>query len=303
LFVELMKGHLETDVIHFQEYSPLFASRHFTTLKEQGKRLFYTVHNIKPHGPTSAAGFAFNHLMRSAWSKCDGLFVHTEGLKSTLQQFMGPTRAKVYVTPHGVWSANTQEPRRQPAHQMALRHLLCFGVLRRNKGIHVLLEALRDMPDFALSIVGVPTEESYVRELQHLAQQFPSGRVNIVPGFVPANEVAPLFRQSSAVVLPYTDFSSQSGVLHDALAHEVPVVVTDVGALGESVRQMSIGTIARPKDANSLRDAIYRLHERSAYESATQALRREREQRSWSETARATVCAYQSGQARAVLVA
>ena len=52
---------------------------------------------------------------------------------------------------------------------------------------------------------------------------------------------------------PYTSFASQSAVLQDAYAHRLPVVVTDVGALGETVRGDGTGWVVPPADAGAAR--------------------------------------------------
>ncbi len=54
-------------------------------------------------------------------------------------------------------------------------------------------------------------------------------------GFATLERKRQLLSDASLVVMPYTEFASQSGVLHDAYSHGRPVVVTEVGALGDSV--------------------------------------------------------------------
>jgi glycosyltransferase involved in cell wall biosynthesis len=65
-----------------------------------------------------------------------------------------------------------------------------------------------------------------------------------------------LFSQASWVVLPYTAFHSQSGVLADAYAYRVPLIVSDVGALGPTVRDDQTGFVVPPCDAAALASAL-----------------------------------------------
>ena len=51
---------------------------------------------------------------------------------------------------------------------------------------------------------------------------------------------------------PYTTFASQSAVLQDAYAHRVPLLVSDVGALGETVRADRSGWVVAPGDVDDL---------------------------------------------------
>src|SRR5215211_7916726 len=103
-----------------------------------------------------------------------------------------------------------------------------------------------------------------------------------------------LFEQSSLVVLPYTSFSAQSGVLHDALAYGLPVVVTDVGALGESVRRWGIGQVVPPDDDAALAGAIREMLVPSRYQQVSAVVDRVRNELSWKRAAEIAIEAYRS---------
>ena len=55
-----------------------------------------------------------------------------------------------------------------------------------------------------------------------------------------------MFSRASWVLLPYVSFHSQSGVLADAYTYRVPLVVTDVGAIGPTVRSDGTGFVVPP---------------------------------------------------------
>jgi glycosyltransferase involved in cell wall biosynthesis len=131
-----------------------------------------------------------------------------------------------------------------------------------------------------------------MEELRRQANALPSGQVAFATGYIPQDEVARFFDASSAVVLPYTEFSSQSGVLHDALAYGVPVVATAVGALAETVTSLGIGEVAPANDPAGLRHAIERLHTVNRYSEALRAVRRARQECSWKAAAEETLYAY-----------
>ena len=67
---------------------------------------------------------------------------------------------------------------------------------------------------------------------------------------------AELFRSADLAVLPYTAFSSQSGVLHDAFGNHLPAVVTDVGALRSSIEHPGAGWVVAPGSAAALATAL-----------------------------------------------
>jgi glycosyltransferase involved in cell wall biosynthesis len=269
----------------------VLAPAHFRRLKARGHRLYVTVHNLYPHRylPERARPL-YRRLLRSAWRQCDGLFVHTESLREQLARFLGAGHPPIFVTPHGVW--NHHGAAVDPEARRASRRLLFFGAIRRNKGLPVLLEAMADLRDCTLTVAGAFEDDRHRDEVAALIAALPPGRVELVDRFVPDEEVGELFAASALAVLPYTSFAAQSGVLHDALAHGLPVVVTDVGSLGESVRGWGIGAVAPAGDAGALAAAIRTTLDPERYREGAAAVVRARDDLSWARTAALTVAAY-----------
>lgn len=75
-------------------------------------------------------------------------------------------------------------------------------------------------------------------------------------GWVSPDRMAELYSTASLVALPYTTFHSQSGVLADAYRYRLPLVVTDVGAIGPTVRDAETGWVVPPNDAEALADTM-----------------------------------------------
>jgi glycosyltransferase involved in cell wall biosynthesis len=78
--------------------------------------------------------------------------------------------------------------------------------------------------------------------------------------FIPAAETAAYFAAADIVVLPYErSFEAQSGVLMEAYAYGRPVVVTNVGAIGDTVRRDGTGEVVEPGDPEAMAVALRRL--------------------------------------------
>ena len=121
--------------------------------------------------------------------------------------------------------------------------VLCFGTLRRNKGIPELLAAIERIgPDagirFRIAGRGDADLEAAVAAAAARLPQLDAELEWITP-----DRKVELFRAADLAVLPYTAFSSQSGVLHDAFGSHLPAVVTDVGALPASVARDRRGLV------------------------------------------------------------
>jgi glycosyltransferase involved in cell wall biosynthesis len=166
---------------------------------------------------------------------------------------LGLARERIEYIPHAVFDADAP---REPSPPEG-RTLLFFGLLRAYKGIDVLLRALAEIPDARLVVAGDPLDPvAPLRELAHTLGL--AGRVEWRLGFVPDHELASLFAAATVVVLPYRR-TDASGVLATAIGHGRPVVVTDVGSLGETVRDFGLGDVVPPGDAHALAAACTRL--------------------------------------------
>ena len=280
------------DAVHFQEVAPWLAADLFRDLRRAGIGVFCTVHNIRPHVRKFPGHRAlYNACNRRAWRRCDGLFVLADRLVGELSAFLGPGHPPIHVTPHGNWTmmGAGPEPRTEPRRP---GRLLNFGAIRRNKGLHVLLEAMADLPEFQLTIAGKPEDPEYGRELREAAERLPAGRVALIDRFIADDELRDLFGASDAFVLPYASLAAQSGVIYDALAFGLPVVATDVGALGETVREWGVGPVVPPNDPSRLAAGIRSLFAPEAYAEAARAVARTRAGWSWKDSARATIEGY-----------
>ncbi len=299
-FLRWVESHAaESMGIHFQEYTPWLAPQHFRWLKARGRMLFYTVHNLYPHrhlpGPFSSL---YRYWIRSAWRQCDALFVHTEDLRGRLAEFLGSGHPPLFVTPHGVWKVAYAADAAPSSieDRTSNRNLLFFGVIRRNKGLPVLLRAMEQLGDCTLTVAGAFEEPRYRDEIKEQVDGLPTGRVVLIDRFVEDEEIAQLFSKSALAVLPYTTFAAQSGVLHDALAHGSPVVVSDVGTMGDSVRRWGIGKVVPPNDPQALAHAIRGMLMPQNYADAVRAVEEVRQTLSWERTAEITIEAYRSAQ-------
>lgn len=295
-FLRWVREQTDLDLVHFQEYTPWLAPLHFPWLRRQGLAVVSTVHNIANHGHASHSYMRFSQrCWRRAWRSCSALIVHTSGLRDSLGEFLGPGHPPIFVTEHGVWEERTSPvtPPETPAVGVPGR-LLFFGVLRSNKGLHVLLSAMRHLPGCVLTIAGEPDFGAYQDGIRAQVAGLPAGQVELHARFIEEGEIARFFDQSQVVVLPYTQFESQSGVLHQALAHGRPVVASDVGGLGESVRQWGVGEVVRPDDDRALADGVLRLLGPERYQEAAGRVAQARAERTWDRQAEATLDVYRA---------
>ena len=235
--------------------------------RPRGFRLVMSVHDVVPH-ESRLPSRAERLLLTATYRRADALIVHHERLRRELLNAFAVDEERVHVLPHQVFVYEDVQPMPLPEHPCAL----FFGALRSNKGIDVLLDALETLPGEISVCVAGRGDPKIEQRLLRAAAANPSLQVEI--DHVPISRKIELFRQASVVVLPYTRFASQSGVLHDAYAQGRPVIVTDVGALGETVREDGTGLVVPPGDAIALARSIetYVSDEAALTRHASQAL-------------------------------
>ena len=265
---------------HFDLVHLHYVNRFTDPFIQPGAPLVMSVHDVLPH--RFRVGRAEHLLLQRTYQRADALVVAHESLRESLVSGFTVAASSVHVVPLPVFPVG-DTVHAPPSSRAPL--VLFFGTLRPNKGLSVLLRAIELLAGRDISFViagrGDAHEEAIVREAARS-----DGRVDARIGFVPIEDKQALYDMASIVVLPYTSFASQSGVLHDAYAHGRPVVVTDVGALGRSVREDGTGLVVPPNDPESLARAIDGLLQPDLWAASARNAESVRESRSPRESGR-----------------
>lgn len=212
-----------------------------------------SVHNVREHQrrlPTSVE----TALLRSAYNAADAVIVaHTILRDQLITEFTVPSD-RIHVIPLVIPKVELGNPGSMNNGSVPL--CLFFGTFRANKGIPVLLKAIES--------AGSDIEARFhfagrgERDLERLVLKAAEAdpRITAEVGYVPTDRLAELYRSASLILMPYTWFSAQSGVLREAYAFRKPVIVSDVGALGRAVQEDASGWVTPPGDVEALAHAI-----------------------------------------------
>lgn len=267
-------------------------------LKREGKKVVLTVHEVSPHRPF-LGGRLDRILIRKMFRGADLLIVHTESLKRKLTHLYPISPEKVRVIRHGYFmgasaSAGTSHLRQKYGIPSDRKVLLFFGSIRENKGLDILLRAMQELKSVYFLIIAGDTAGSSELSPEHYRRMIESfgldGSVHWVRKYISAKEAADIFTIAEAVVLPYRkSFHAQSGVLNLAVGYERPCVVSDVGGIGETVREYHLGVVVKPEDPSALIAGITDLFTEGRGKWGFGRYKREN---SWQEMARRLIAEY-----------
>ncbi|HSX32745.1 MAG TPA: glycosyltransferase family 4 protein [Candidatus Saccharimonadales bacterium] len=244
------------DVVVMAYFVPQFqGTAGLVMLKAMGKhrraQVVALCHNVLQHDPH----LGDKPITKLFLSRVDRVLVHSQAEADKAQRF---TQKPIYIAKMAAHLPASSRMAGQ--HTTGVQHrLLFFGLIRKYKGVDVLIRALTQVPEVSLIVAGEPRKlEAPLRSLIHelgLEQ-----RVHLRPEYIPAEELPSLFAQADALVLPYrSGTGTQTAAV--GFSQGLPVIVSDLPGIADDVTPNVNGLICQPNDVDSLAAAIKRLYE------------------------------------------
>lgn len=141
------------------------------------------------------------------------------------------------------------------------------GNIRHEKNYETAIEALIELPDFALLIAGSPSSARVdVFQYKILVERLGlESRVIWMEHYLSASELSAVISASDVVVLNYAEsFTSQSGILNVAAPFRKPLVVSDgPSSLASLVRKFGMGTLVMENSPSGLSKSILKALDNS----------------------------------------
>jgi len=242
----------------------------FLLLKCLNIPIIYTMHNLLPHdiGEKDAVGikFAFKLIYKSV----NHLIVHSEANKKELMKAFNINYGKISIIPHGDYTfilpkspCSQKDLRKELDLEQSGKVILCFGAIRRYKGIDFLIQAfsevVKEIPHSRLLIVGKSAsvrEESPINEYKKMVKEYKlESKVQFRTEYIPLFDIYKYFIAADVAVYPYTD-TTESGALQLALACSRPIIATDVGSFKQAIESGKNGYLVPPGDVRALVNKI-----------------------------------------------
>jgi len=283
--LELKK--LKPDLLIIRFWIPLMAPALGTIArivrKNHHTRVITLADNILPHEKRVGDKLLTNYFVGSS----DGFVTLSHKVLEDLKKIK-PTIPVIY-TPHPIYdnfgaAITREEALKQLNLDPNFRYLLFFGFIREYKGLDWLLTAfsgseLRKFP-VKLLVAGEyytsPEKYELIIRNNHLEDH-----VILHTHFISDNLVPAYFGAADLVVQPYKS-ATQSGVTQIAYHFEKPILVTDVGGLGEIVPNGKVGYSVAP-DPEAIAGALLDFLGHDRTEEFTTNIRTVKKRFSWEK--------------------
>lgn len=191
------------------------------------------------------------------------------------------------VIPHPVYNHFGERMAREEAERElgiggGMKNILFFGLIRDYKGLDILLEAFDRLgPDYQLIVAGEPYG-SFDKYQRHIDRSPNWKRIFVFPQYVRDSEVKRYFSAADVTVLPYRS-ATQSGISSISNHFEIPMIVTDVGGLRETIGDKGTGIVCKDSTPECIASQIENFFKNPGLrESCISNIRRENAELSWN---------------------
>ncbi len=194
-----------------------------------------TLHHLMDHVDLADAGVKHARLYRTAGYVATRAVLMANSLsvllpayrRTLIDRYRG---RNIHFRAHGILSSRPEYPdlglRGNPEHR-----ILVFGKWGTYKRLELVLQAFASVrasfPTVKLVIAGAdhPMAPGYVESVRAKWGDDPNIEFT---GYVEEEDIAPLFKQATMLVMPYNSATGASGVAHLACEYGVPIVSADI---------------------------------------------------------------------------
>lgn len=220
------------------------------------KKIAIFVHNAQPHvekGNRSVRQRVLRYLERRCIDGADLAVTHGDRQLETVASYTKTKLASVALPQDSFLdeAATTSQVTANSSGPYAL----CIGELRENKGVEDAMTAAK-LAGVRLLVAGKSHNAAMAAKLLGLASQ--GADTELIDRFLEKSEFDSLILGASVVMLPYTQFDAQSGIMAKAMRAGKVIVASDLLALREQAAKYSGITFCEPSNPLQLAQALLR---------------------------------------------
>ena len=251
------------------------------SIKKKGIKVIAITDNVIPHEKRPGDEAFTKYFIKS----CQGFVTMSKAVMEDLHKFTSSTHKEFLLHPLYT-SFGEKLPIREARKKLGIddndKVILFFGLIRKYKGLDLLLEAMGDerikKAGIKLLIAGEFYEDrTYYDNI--IQTQGIENSIILHGKFIANEEVKLYFSATNLVTLPYRN-ATQSGVTQVAFHFEKPVLVTNVGGLSEIIPNGKAGYVVE-SNKTSIADAIIDFFNNNREATYTQGMIEEKQKYDW----------------------
>ena len=250
-------------------------------VKKQNIKVLAITDNVIPHEKRLGDKQLASYFIKG----CDAFITMSKAVMNDLEKFTNTSHKKYLL--HPLYTAfGDKIPKQEARLKLHLKQddrvILFFGLIRKYKGLDLLIEAfslLKANPHNKLLIAGEFYEDKQPY-FDLISKYKLEEQIILLNQFIPNDDVKYYFSAADIVALPYRS-ATQSGVTQVSFHFEVPTLVTNVGGLVEIIPHNVAGYVVEPKPqaiASSLEDYF----ENKKEQAFTEGMKQEKQKYEWS---------------------
>ena len=250
-------------------------------VKKQNIKVLAITDNVIPHEKRLGDKQLASYFIKG----CDAFVTMSKAVMNDLEKFTNTSHKKYLL--HPLYTAfGDKIPKQEARLKLNLKQddrvILFFGLIRKYKGLDLLIEAfslLKANPHNKLLIAGEVYEDKQPY-FDLISKYKLEEQIILLNQFIPNDDVKYYFSAADIVALPYRS-ATQSGVTQVSFHFEVPTLVTNVGGLGEIIPHNVAGYVVEPNPqaiASSLEDYF----ENNKEQAFTEGMKQEKQKYEWS---------------------
>jgi len=248
-------------------------------------KIIALVHNAIPHEKR----FMDKPLAKLFFNRCDAFIVLSEPVKEDVLSLK--KKANIVLQPHPIYNHYGDPIQRDLACdtlgiESNKKNLLFFGLIREYKGLVLLIEAMNYLDNSYQLIIAGESYGGFETYSKLIEKSQNKNNIKVFEQYIPDSMVSTFFSAADVLVLPYRS-ATQSGVIAIAIQMEIPMIATDVGSLGSSIKESGTGLVVKSATCADIANGIKQFFSGEGLtDQYEEKLKKEKDRLSWRNFAK-----------------
>lgn len=246
------------------------------------------VHNAIPH----EKHFFDECFAKFFFKRCDAYIVMSDVVKKDLLKLI--PNSNILQMTHPIYDHYKERITKIEACQKLqvnaeTKNLLFFGLIRDYKGLDLLIEAVNYLDESYQLIIAGECYGDFKKYQDIIDKSSLKENIKIFEQYIPDNMVTDLFSASDLLILPYRS-ATQSGVVAMAYQLEMPMLATNVGALGSTIEKAQTGLVIEPISVEAIAKGIRSFFDFNLKDKYLPHILSEKKRLSWASFTESIQC-------------